>query len=85
MSFDVLLSTETQFLLFNSGNKKSNEKIGNESNDNYEEEREDGKDIFFKKYFVTNEFYSQMSVKWKIHVESHWTLLNYRVYYFSFV
>ena len=63
MSFDVFLSNETQFLIFNSGKKKSNENKINESNDNYEEEREDGKDIFFKKYFVTNEFYSQMSVK----------------------
>ena len=63
MNFDVFLSNETQFLIFNSGKKKSNENKINESNDNYEEEREDGKDIFFKKYFVTNEFYSQMSVK----------------------
>ena len=50
MSFDVFLSNETQFLIFNSGKNKSNENKNNESNDDYDnKENKDGDSSFSKK------------------------------------
>ena len=49
MSFDVFLSNETQFLIFNSGKNKSNENKNNESNDDYDnKENKDGDSSFSK-------------------------------------
>ena len=50
MSFDVFLSNETQFLIFNSGKNKSNENKNDESNDDYDnKENKDGDSSFSKK------------------------------------